>query len=520
MARAEATIKAAQKWRSCAAVGDYGEALKELDLCKVLVRAAQDAEPRGSEARKRWAVAGDELLESDRLLKGYLAALDGVPRTCGAERAPRPRTPREPSPPGDPDVWPPPTAPAARHRPGAPPWARADGGQGVIREPGPGRGRARGADARQSRAPEKRKPAVPPARVAPREPRRAPARRPSAAPAADGAAPKYSDHAREAGLCDVELIEGIERDIVETGVSVTWDEIAELKEAKQLLQEAVVLPLWMPDFFRGIRRPWKGVLMFGPPGTGKTMLAKAVAAECKTTFFNVSASTLSSKWRGESEKMVRLLFDMARWHAPSTVFFDEIDSLAGQRGGANEHEASRRVKTELMVQMDGVAGGSADAPEDEKGEAAPRTVIVLAATNTPWELDEALRRRLEKRIYIPLPTAAGRAALFEINMKSVDVADDVRLDDLAAKTDGYSGADVANVCRDAAMMSVRRVMEAARAKGLSGAEMQRELAANRGAMQADVSMEDFLNAIRKVRGSVGSADLQKYRDWSDEFGAA
>ncbi|KAH8045680.1 microtubule-severing ATPase [Aureococcus anophagefferens] len=346
MARAEATIKAAQKWRSCAAVGDYGEALKELDLCKVLVRAAQDAEPRGSEARKRWAVAGDELLESDRLLKGYLAALDGVPRTCGAERAPRPRTPRE----------------------------------------------------------------------------------------------------------------RIERDIVEAGVSVTWDEIAELKEAKQLLQEAVVLPLWMPDFFRGIRRPWKGVLMFGPPGTGKTMLAKAVAAECKTTFFNVSASTLSSKWRGESEKMVRLLFDMARWHAPSTVFFDEIDSLAGQRGGANEHEASRRVKTELMVQMDGVAGG--------------RTVIVLAATNTPWELDEALRRRLEKRIYIPLPTAAGRAALFEINMKS----------------------------------------------GAGGAEMQRELAANRGAMQADV--HGGLNAIRKVRGSVGSADLQKYRDWSDGFGAA
>ncbi|KAK7241910.1 microtubule-severing ATPase [Aureococcus anophagefferens] len=409
MARAEATIKAAQrrKWRSCAAVGDYGEALKELDLCKVLVRAAQDAEPRGSEARKRWAVAGDELLESDRLLKGYLAALDGVPRTCGAERAPRPRTPREPSPPGDPDAWPPPTAPAARHRPGAPPWARADGGQGEKRKPA--------AAARASRR----------ARAA----ARAPARRPSAAPAADGAAPKYSDP-REAGLCDVELIEGIERDIVETGVSVTWDEIAELKEAKQLLQEAVVLPLWMPDFFRGIRRPWKGVLMFGPPGTGKTMLAKAVAAECKTTFFNVSASTLSSKWRGESEKMVRLLFDMAR-----------------------------------------------------------RTVIVLAATNTPWELDEALRRRLEKRIYIPLPTAAGRAALFEINMKSVGVAaDDAELDDLAAKTDGYSGADVANVCRDAAMMPT--------------------------------SMEDFLNAIRKVRGSVGSADLRKYRDWSDEFGAA
>jgi len=337
---------------------------------------------------------------------------------------------------------------------------------------------------------------------------------------------KYSELAKQEGWADVELIEGIESNILDTKVNVSWESIAGLGEAKALLQEAVVLPLWMPDYFKGIRRPWKGVLMFGPPGTGKTMLAKAVASECNTTFFNVSASTLSSKWRGEAEKMVRILFDMARYYSPSTIFFDEIDSLAGSRGASNEHEASRRVKTELMVQMDGVDGDD-DGPADgdteggEEGEGKKRkTVIVLAATNTPWDLDEALRRRLEKRVYIPLPDEEGRIALFKINMLTVSKDPDVDWNELAAKSKGYSGADVANVCRDAAMMSVRRIMEEARKKGLNKEAMQAMLKQQNEALNTAVSREDFLIALSKVNRSVSDHDLERFTEWMAEFGSA
>ena len=229
-----------------------------------------------------------------------------------------------------------------------------------------------------------------------------------------------------------------------------WDDIAGLTDAKRVLEEAVVLPLWMPEYFRGFGGRGRGVLMFGPPGTGKTMLAKAVATECGTTFFNISSSTLASKYRGESERMVRILFDLARHHAPSTIFIDEIDSLCTSRGAAGEHEASRRVKSEFLVQIDGCSGGGDETGEEEK------KVMVLAATNFRRDIDEALRRRLEKRIYIPLPDADARAALVNINVRGVEVAKDVDVRALATRMDGYSGDDITNVCRDAAMNGMRR----------------------------------------------------------------
>uniref|UniRef100_A0AAQ4NX14 Katanin p60 ATPase-containing subunit A1 n=1 Tax=Gasterosteus aculeatus aculeatus TaxID=481459 RepID=A0AAQ4NX14_GASAC len=303
---------------------------------------------------------------------------------------------------------------------------------------------------------------------------------------------------------DSDLVDSLERDIVSRNPNVHWDDIADLEDAKKLLREAVVLPMWMPDFFKGIRRPWKGVLMVGPPGTGKTMLAKAVATECGTTFFNVSSSTLTSKYRGESEKLVRLLFEMARFYAPTTIFIDEVDSICGRRGTSDEHEASRRVKSELLVQMDGV-GGALDNDDPSK------MVMVLAATNFPWDIDEALRRRLEKRIYIPLPTAEGRVELLKINLREVDVAADVDLDLIAEKIEGYSGADITNVCRDASMMAMRR-----RIQGLSPEEIR---ALSKDELQMPVTMEDFTLTLRKISKSVSAADLEKYEAWMTEFGS-
>nr|XP_015209219.1 PREDICTED: katanin p60 ATPase-containing subunit A1 [Lepisosteus oculatus] len=303
---------------------------------------------------------------------------------------------------------------------------------------------------------------------------------------------------------DKDLVEALERDIISQNPNVKWDDIADLEEAKKLLKEAVVLPMWMPEFFKGIRRPWKGVLMVGPPGTGKTLLAKAVATECRTTFFNVSSSTLTSKYRGESEKLVRLLFEMARFYAPTTIFIDEIDSMCSRRGTSEEHEASRRVKAELLVQMDGVGGAS-------ENEDPSKMVMVLAATNFPWDIDEALRRRLEKRIYIPLPSAKGREELLKISLKELELANDVDMAKIAEQMEGYSGADITNVCRDASLMAMRRLIE-----GLTPEEIRN---ISRDEMHMPTTMEDFETALKKVSKSVSAADLEKYEKWIAEFGS-
>ncbi|CAF1549146.1 unnamed protein product [Adineta steineri] len=304
-----------------------------------------------------------------------------------------------------------------------------------------------------------------------------------------------------------DLVEGLERDIVQKNPNIKWKDVAGCTAAKKLLQEAVVIPLVVPEFFKGLLRPWKGILLFGPPGTGKTMLAKAVATECKTTFFNITAANLTSKYHGEGEKLVRVLFELAKFYAPSTVFIDEIDSLCSTRGASNEHEAGRRLKSELLIQMDGVTGAVG-------GDDASKLVMILGATNHPWDLDDAMRRRLEKRIYIPLPDTETRQQLLEINLGEMKIAEGVSLNAVADKLEGYSGSDITGVCRDAAMMQMRRATE-----NLSITQIQEQAQVLKEKFLSPITMDDFEKALSKISSSVSVDMLKKYEEWMKEFGS-
>eukprot|EP00064_Thunnus_orientalis_P023943 superscaffoldBa00009616_g24206 len=259
-----------------------------------------------------------------------------------------------------------------------------------------------------------------------------------------------------------------------------------------------------PQLFTGILSPWKGLLLYGPPGTGKTLLAKAVATECKTTFFNISASSIVSKWRGDSEKLVRVLFELARYHAPSTIFLDELESVMGQRGTSmgGEHEGSRRMKTELLVQMDGLARS-----ED--------LVFVLAASNLPWELDHAMLRRLEKRILVGLPSSPARQAMMShwlppLNSTGgVELRTELEYETLAKEMEGYSGSDIRLVCKEAAMRPVRKIFDALEAHQYGDIDMP--------AIQLEtVTTADFLEVIAHTKPSARNL-MERYTAWEREY---
>jgi hypothetical protein len=292
-------------------------------------------------------------------------------------------------------------------------------------------------------------------------------------------------------------------DIVLKGDEVHWDDIAGLDAAKASLKETVVYPFLRPDLFKGLREPARGMLLFGPPGTGKTMLARAVATESNSTFFSISASSLTSKYLGESEKLVRALFQMSKALAPSIIFVDEIDSLLSTRSESGENEASRRIKTEFLVQWSDLQHAAAG---KDQGDDMQR-VLVLAATNIPWAIDEAARRRFVRRQYIPLPERETRQAHLSRLMSHQKHAMTVgQFETLLELTDGFSGSDVTALAKDAAMGPLRSLGEA--------------LLTTPRENVRPMGFEDFVASLKTIRPSVSKEGLKAYEDWAALYGSS
>ncbi|KAL2607071.1 hypothetical protein GLYMA_09G267500v4 [Glycine max] len=280
---------------------------------------------------------------------------------------------------------------------------------------------------------------------------------------------------------DDKLVEMINTAIVDRSPSVRWEDVAGLEKAKQALMEMVILPTKRRDLFTGLRRPARGLLLFGPPGNGKTMLAKAVASESQATFFNVTAASLTSKWVGEAEKLVRTLFMVAISRQPSVIFIDEIDSIMSTRL-ANENDASRRLKSEFLIQFDGVTSN----PDD--------IVIVIGATNKPQELDDAVLRRLVKRIYVPLPDENVRKLLLKHKLKGQ-----------AFSLPRYSGSDLQALCEEAAMMPIR--------------ELGVDILTVKANQVRGLRYEDFKKAMTIIRPSLNKSKWEELERWNEEFGS-
>ncbi|KAI5806326.1 P-loop containing nucleoside triphosphate hydrolase protein [Geopyxis carbonaria] len=306
--------------------------------------------------------------------------------------------------------------------------------------------------------------------------------------------------------------------------NIRWEDVAGLDQAKEALKEAVILPIKFPQLFnQGNRKPWRGILLYGPPGTGKSYLAKAVATEANSTFFSVSSSDLVSKWMGESERLVKQLFAMARENKPSIIFIDEVDALCGTRG-EGESEASRRIKTEMLVQMDGVG-------HDSTG------VLVLGATNIPWQLDSAIRRRFQRRIHIAIPDLRGRIKMFELAVGSTPC--ELRPEDyryLGNISAGFTGSDISIVVQDALMQPVRKIQTATHYKTvLDEAGVERVTPCSpgdRGAremtweevdpnllLEPTLTLKDFERAIKNSRPTVSREDIEKSNEWTKDFGS-
>ncbi|MEM2320801.1 MAG: CDC48 family AAA ATPase [Candidatus Bathyarchaeia archaeon] len=288
------------------------------------------------------------------------------------------------------------------------------------------------------------------------------------------------------------------REVLVEVPNVRWDDIGGLHDVKLELQEAVEWPLKYPELFEHMdARPPKGILLYGPPGTGKTLLAKAVATESEANFISIKGPEVLSKWVGESERAIREVFRRAKQAAPSIIFFDEIDAIAPVRGGGyGDSHVTERVISQLLTEMDGI--------EELRG------VVVLAATNRPDIIDPALLRpgRFDKLLYVPLPDLETRKEILKIHLRKKPLADDVDIDDLAKRTEGYTGADLAAICNTAVMFAIR--------EHIMGNKTTEETKRKLGDLK--VYKRHLEEALKRVK-PMSQRELEMYKRISEEFAA-
>ncbi|XP_068483802.1 uncharacterized protein [Phaseolus vulgaris] len=294
-------------------------------------------------------------------------------------------------------------------------------------------------------------------------------------------------------------------------IGVTFDDIGALENVKDTLKELVMLPLQRPELFcKGqLTKPCKGILLFGPPGTGKTMLAKAVATEAGANFINISMSSITSKWFGEGEKYVKAVFSLASKIAPSVIFVDEVDSMLGRRENPGEHEAMRKMKNEFMVNWDGLRTKDSE------------RVLVLAATNRPFDLDEAVIRRLPRRLMVNLPDAPNRAKILKVILAKEDLSSGLDLNAIASMTDGYSGSDLKNLCVTAAQRPIKEILEKEKKEQAAALAEGRAAPAKCGSKDIrSLNMEDFKHAHQQVCASVSSesVNMTELQQWNELYG--
>ncbi|KAJ6419646.1 hypothetical protein OIU84_029712 [Salix udensis] len=282
-------------------------------------------------------------------------------------------------------------------------------------------------------------------------------------------------------------------------IGVKFNDVGALEEVKKALNELVILPMRRPELFShgNLLRPCKGILLFGPPGTGKTLLAKALATEAGANFISITGSTLTSKWFGDAEKLTKALFSFASKLAPVIIFVDEVDSLLGARGGAFEHEATRRMRNEFMAAWDGLRSKDS------------QRILILGATNRPFDLDDAVIRRLPRRIHVDLPDAENRMKILRIILNRENLESDFQFDKLANATEGYSGSDLKNLCIAAAYRPVEELLEEEKGGKNGAAPALRPL-----------NLEDFIQSKAKVGPSVSfdAASMNELRKWNEQYG--